>query len=100
MVWRDRASRVRRSSASAAALLILDEDGTLALATPNDTGLMIQAKAAVLTGRAWTAPTLSGTTLYLRDLKQIVALELGNSQLGARGSGSGWVGSGLGSARG
>ena len=25
--------------------------------------------------RAWTAPTLSGTTLYLRDLKQIVALD-------------------------
>ena len=77
MVWRDRSVSRSTLIAVGRSLLILDEDGTLALATPNDTGLMIQAKAGVLSGRAWTAPTLSGTTLYLRDLKQIVALELG-----------------------
>ena len=77
MVWRDRSVSRATLIAVGGSLLILDEDGTLALATPNDTGLMIRARAAVLTGRAWTAPALSGTTLYLRDLKQIVALELG-----------------------
>jgi PQQ-like domain len=77
IVWRDRSVPRSTLIAIGRSLLILDEDGTLALATPNDTGLMIQAKAAVLSGRAWTAPTLSGTTVYLRDLKQIVALELG-----------------------
>ncbi len=40
-------------------------------------GLTLHAKAQVLGERAWTAPTLSGTTLYLRDRRQIVALELG-----------------------
>jgi hypothetical protein len=30
----------------------------------------------VLSARAWTAPTLCGTTLYLRDAKEIVALSL------------------------
>ena len=57
-------------------LVLLDEDGNLVLATPSDTGLVVHAKAGVLSARAWTAPTLSGTTLYLRDLEQIVALDL------------------------
>jgi hypothetical protein len=32
---------------------------------------------SLLGERSWTAPTLSGTTLYVRDRKQILALELG-----------------------
>jgi outer membrane protein assembly factor BamB len=76
-LWRDR--QVTRSTLVAAGdkLLILDEDGVLALATPTDSGLTVHAKATVLGGRAWTVPTLSGTTLYLRDNKQVVALALG-----------------------
>ena len=33
--------------------------------------------AAILSERAWTAPTLVGTTLYVRDRHQIMALDLG-----------------------
>jgi outer membrane protein assembly factor BamB len=78
MPWRDRS--VSRSTLIAAGnrLVILDEDGNLAVATPGDTGLTVQAKAQILGERAWTAPTLSGTTLYVRDRHQIMALELGN----------------------
>jgi hypothetical protein len=74
-----RAGSVSRSTliATGDKLVILDEDGTLVLATPGDGGLVAHARASVLGARAWTAPTLSGTTLYLRDLKQIVALDLG-----------------------
>ena len=77
MMWRDRS--VTRSTLIAAGerLIILDEDGNLALATPGDTGLTVHAKAQILGERAWTAPTLSGTTLYVRDRRQIVALDLG-----------------------
>jgi hypothetical protein len=77
LAWRDRS--VTRSTLIAAGdkLIILDEDGTLALATPSETGLTVHAKAPVLSGRAWTVPTLSGTTLYLRDSTQIIALDLG-----------------------
>jgi outer membrane protein assembly factor BamB len=80
-VWRDRS--VSRSSIVGVRrgqdllLILLDEDGTLALATPGETGLVVHARTNVLNARAWTAPTLCGTTLYLRDLKQIVALDLG-----------------------
>jgi outer membrane protein assembly factor BamB len=58
-------------------LIIMDENGTLGLATAARDGLRVLARAPVLSNRAWTVPTLSGTTLYMRDRKQIVALALG-----------------------
>ena len=76
MVWRDRSVTRATLIGVGDKLLILDEDGVLVLATPTDTGLTVHAKANVLGARAWTAPTLSGTTLFVRDLKQIVALDL------------------------
>ena len=77
LAWRDRS--VSRSTLVGVGnrLLILDEDGNLALATPGDSGLIVHAKASVLGARSWTVPTLSGTALYLRDTTQIVALDLG-----------------------
>ena len=77
MTWRDRS--VTRSTLIGAGerLILLDEDGNLALATPGDAGLVVHAKAQILHERAWTAPTLVGTTLYVRDRHQILALDLG-----------------------
>jgi hypothetical protein len=66
-------------------LILLDEEGTLALATPGDTGLTVHGKASVLESLAWTAPTLAGTTLYLRDRTQIVALDLSARAASAAG---------------
>ena len=57
-------------------LILLDEDGVLALARPDAKGLNVQSKAEVLTNRAWTIPTLVGTKLFLRDRINIKALEL------------------------
>jgi hypothetical protein len=47
------------------------------LATPGESGLIVHAKAQILHERAWKAPTLIGTTLYVRDRHQIMALNLG-----------------------
>ena len=60
-------------------LILLDEDGTLALASISSNGLQVHAKASVLANKAWTVPTLVGTRLYLRDRATIKALELGAS---------------------
>jgi hypothetical protein len=57
--------------------VILDEDGVLALAEPTATGLKVHGRASVLTSRAWTAPTLIGRRLYVRDRKSIKAFDLG-----------------------
>jgi hypothetical protein len=47
------------------------------LATASPAGLKVQAKVELLKDNAWTAPTLVGTKLYVRDRKTIMALELG-----------------------
>lgn len=58
-------------------LIILDEDGNLGLATPDRQGLNVQAKASILTNKAWSVPTLVGTRLYVRDRATMMALDLG-----------------------
>jgi outer membrane protein assembly factor BamB len=77
VLWQDRA--LGRSSFVAAdgKLVLLDEDGGLALATVSPLRLTVLAKAQVFHGRSWTVPTLVGTRLYLRDRATIKALELG-----------------------
>ena len=57
-------------------LIIMDEDGNIGLAQPNRQGLNVLAKASVLTNRAWTVPTLVGTTLYVRDRAKMMAFDL------------------------
>lgn len=57
--------------------VILDEDGVLALAEATPTGLTLHGKATVLAHKAWTAPTLVGKRLFVRDQKTIKALDLG-----------------------
>ena len=56
--------------------IILDEDGNLALATASPTELKVISKVSVLKNLAWTAPTLVGTKLYVRDRRTIAALDL------------------------
>jgi outer membrane protein assembly factor BamB len=57
-------------------LIILDEDGNLALATVSPEGLKVVSKVALMRNIAWTAPTLVGSKLYLRDRRTITAVDL------------------------
>ena len=76
VLWRDR--NIARSSFLFAdgRLILLDEDGNLILAVPTEQGVTIQSKVALLNNNSWTVPTLTGTTLYVRDRKNIMALDL------------------------
>lgn len=58
-------------------LITLDQDGTLMIAHPSPEGFKISAKAPVLSKLAWTPPTLVGTRLYVRERREMVALDLG-----------------------
>ncbi len=58
-------------------LIIMDEDGDLALAKVSPENITILSQAKVFETTTWTTPTLVGTTLYARDREKIVALELG-----------------------
>jgi len=74
VLWRDRSLQRASLIAIGNQILILDEDGTLALATPGEKGLNVEGKAPVLHSNAWTPPTLVGKRVYLRDRRVIAAL--------------------------
>ena len=57
-------------------LIMLDEDGNLALATVSPAGLKVISKTSLMKNLAWTVPTLVGTRLYVRDRQTIAALDL------------------------
>lgn len=62
-------------------VILLDEDGKLALVQLTQEGLKVMAQSEQLTNPAWTPPTLSGSTLLIRDRSSIEALDLGLSNL-------------------
>lgn len=76
IIWQDR--RLARASFIYAdgRFIMIDEDGTLVLATPSAEGLNIHSQLELLQGNAWTIPTLVGKILYVRDRKTILALDL------------------------
>jgi outer membrane protein assembly factor BamB len=76
VVWQDRSLSRAFFLYADGKFIILDEDGHLALATASPTGLKIHSKVELLNDNAWTAPTLVGPRLYIRDRKVIMALEL------------------------
>lgn len=63
-------------------VIVLDEEGELAIGTPSPEGIEIHARAKVLERLSWTVPTLVGTRLYVRDRRQMKAFELGSQEGG------------------
>jgi outer membrane protein assembly factor BamB len=59
-------------------ILLLAEDGLLVLASATPKGLTVHSKCKITERLSWTAPTLVGTTLYVRDRKHVMALDLGS----------------------
>ena len=76
-LWRERGFSKANCLGAGEYLIILDEDGQLALAKPTPEKLNVVSKTNILEKVTWTVPTLVGTTLYVRDKKNIVALDLG-----------------------
>lgn len=77
IAWREGAGLTKSSVIHAdGKLIIVDEDGKLALATVSPEGIKVQSAFDLFNARSWSAPTLVGHTLFVRDLKQIVALDL------------------------
>jgi len=74
--WRDRSFAKAKLVHADGRLILLDEDGNLGMVTVSPKGLEVQARAEIFSGRSWTAPTLVGTRLYLRDRQQLMALDL------------------------
>lgn len=58
-------------------LFVLGDNGTLALVRATPEGYRELGRTRAMTGKAWTAPSLAGGRIYLRDQDEIVALEVG-----------------------
>lgn len=74
--WRERGFSRASLLHAGGKTLILEEDGDLSLVVLTPGGMTRLASTPLFDTRAWTAPTLVGTTLYARDREKIVALDL------------------------
>ncbi len=57
-------------------LITLDQDGNLMIAHPSPEGFKISAQAPLLTNLSWTPPVLVGTRLFIRDRRNMMAVDL------------------------
>ena len=77
-LWRDRSFARAQMVDGNGTLVIVDEQGEIAVASVSREKLQVHARKELLTPNAWTPPTLVGSTLYVRDRKNILAFDLGN----------------------
>lgn len=76
IAWRDR-SFARASLVFADGhFIILDEDGHLSLASLTSEGLKVHSRVELLASLSWTPPALAGAMLYIRNRKNVMALDL------------------------
>jgi len=77
IAWRERGFKKATCVYGDGKLIILDEDGQLALATVTPEGMKVHSQCKLTERLSWTTPTLVGKTLYVRDRKHIMALDVG-----------------------
>ena len=77
VAWRKRGFALANLVAVGDRVIILEDEGTLSLATLSPEGITVHAKGKILEPPARTPPTIAGTRLYARDFKNILALDLG-----------------------
>jgi outer membrane protein assembly factor BamB len=75
-LWRERSFARAHMLYADNKLVIVDEDGEVAVASLTADGLHVHARRKILTENAWTPPTLADSILYIRDRKNILALDL------------------------
>jgi outer membrane protein assembly factor BamB len=76
VAWQDRTFPKASFVYADGKFVVVDEDGNLALADFTPQGLKVLSRVALLHNNAWTAPSLAGTRLYLRDRTSMMALDL------------------------
>jgi outer membrane protein assembly factor BamB len=82
IAWRERGFAKANTVGADGRLIVLDEDGKLYLATATPEALTVHSQVELLDGVAWSAPTIVGKTLYVRDKSHIMALHLGGPAAG------------------
>ncbi len=76
LAWRKRGFHMAQCLYADGKLIILDQDGTLRLLSVSPEEHEIHGSVKITERTSWTAPTLVGTKLFVRDRKNLLALEL------------------------
>ena len=76
VAWQDRTFGKVNMVLVGGKVILLDEEGDLALVTLSPQGMQVRWRVPLLQSNAWTAPTLVGTNLYVRDRRTMAALDL------------------------
>jgi len=74
--WKARGFQRGSLIAADGKLIVLGEQGNLALVAANPEEYVEQSTAQILEGRNWTSPTLAGGRLYLRNQEEIVCVDM------------------------
>ena len=74
--WQTRGFERGSLIAADGTLIVLGENGTLALVDATPEAFRQRASADVLKGRSWTAPSLAAGRLYLRNHEELVCIDL------------------------
>jgi len=85
--WRQRGFRKANSIFADNKLFFIDEGGALVMAKVLPAEMKVLGETKLLEEVSWTVPTIVGTTLYARDKKHIVAVDLGVPSPSPRGQG-------------
>ncbi len=76
MKWKARGFQRGSLIAADGKLIVLGEQGNLALVTATPEKYVEQSTAQILEGRNWTSPTLADGRLYLRNQEEMVCVDL------------------------
>lgn len=77
IAWRKRGFAMATCVLADGKLIILDEEGLLAIASATPEKFTVLSKYKLFDDVAWTVPTIVGKTMYVRDKHKIMALDLG-----------------------
>lgn len=76
VAWQERGFAKAQLLAADGKLILLDQDGNLALVQATPAKMQVLAQVPMLEKIAWTPPTLAGTKLFVRDRRNLMALDL------------------------
>jgi len=76
VMWKARGYQRGSLIAADEKLIVLAEDGNLALLDANPDEFIERSSASVLRGKNWTSPSLAAGRLYLRNQDEIVCVEM------------------------
>ncbi len=76
VAWRQRGYAKATFCYADEKLYFLDEQGKLGLAKISPEGIEVISECKISESRCWSAPTIVGTTMYIRDRSDILSLDL------------------------